>query len=191
MRDFEQQLLTWTGTINLISKHTYRDIWRRHILDSAQLSALIDIEPRTWIDLGSGGGLPGIVTAILAKERWPTTTVHLVESDSRKAAFLKLMVVRYNLSAHIVQNRAERLAPMNASVLSARAFAPLEVLVGFAHRLLVPDGVAVFPKGRTHREEIDTARRRWRFKSIEKPSIIDPESRILLISEIEAGKGSL
>jgi 16S rRNA (guanine527-N7)-methyltransferase len=189
LRDFEQQILKWTRSINLISQSTTQEVWTRHIIDSLQLMDIVPPEPRTWLDLGSGGGLPGIVVGIVARERWPMTRLTLVESDTRKAAFLKLMLKRYDLQGDVRQERAEHLGQFDASVLSARAFAPLDGLIQLGQVLMAPDGVGVFPKGRSFRDEIDKARERWRFKLVEKTSIIDPDSRILVVSEIEPEKG--
>lgn len=189
LRDFESQIEKWSRSINLVSKTTYADIWSRHILDSAQLFHFSREHTGLWLDLGSGGGLPGLVIAILLKDQQRNIDIELVESDARKAAFLKIMASRYDLSVTITNARLETLERRNATIVSARAFAPLKDLIGHAFKHLSHSGTAIFPKGRGAKEEIAAANRRWAFKCVEEPSIIDPEGKILLVSEIQPVEG--
>jgi 16S rRNA (guanine527-N7)-methyltransferase len=173
----------WTPKINLIAPSTRDRLWQRHIEDSAQLFALA---PRAghWADLGSGGGLPGIVVAIIALERTPEMRFTLVESDKRKAAFCRTALRELDLNATVACERIEKLPPLNADVVSARALAPLDRLLWLASPHLKPDGTALFLKGANHDSEIKEALASWR-ASVEKiPSRTDPKGVILKVGDI-------
>lgn len=190
LTDFEQALLKWSPKINLVAKATYADAWSRHILDSAQLLPLSPDSFGTWCDLGSGGGLPGLVIAILAAETAPTARVTLVESDVRKAAFLTMTSAQLGLSTRILRKRIEEVAPIGAEVVSARALAPLPLLLGYCHTHLAPDGIALLPKGRTLAQEVEAARQSWHFDLQTQPSRLDPQSAILTIRNLRPTDGT-
>lgn len=175
----------WNPAINLVAKSTLAELWRRHILDSAQLLALAPPGARLWADLGSGGGFPGLVVAILAADTAPDLRLTLVESDRRKAAFLETVLRETGISATVAAERIEDLAPLEADIVSARALAPLPALLGHAHRHLAPGGIALFPKGARHRGEIAESLERWRFSVQKHPSRTDPDAVILSIGDIE------
>lgn len=173
----------WNRTINLVSKSTIRQIWQRHILDSIQIfnhGSTASI----WADLGSGGGFPGLVVAILAKEKAPDMRVVLVESDQRKAAFLRHASRTLGLNAEILSERIEAIAPLMADVVSARALASLPQLCNFATYHLTAGGRGVFLKGRSAAIEIDAAQKDWRFTLESYTSITDPESSVLVLQGI-------
>ncbi len=175
----------WNPAINLISKSGIAQIWDRHIIDSAQLILQIPVQFDQWCDLGSGGGFPGIVLAILAKELRPETQMILVESDRRKSVFLSEAARLLDISVAVKTQRIEDLAPQNVDVLTARALAPLSSLCGYAHRHLKPDGVAIFPKGATAAREIEDARKLWRFDCDMMRSHTDPESLVLAVKGLQ------
>jgi 16S rRNA (guanine527-N7)-methyltransferase len=181
---FSALVARWTPRINLIAPSTLAQIGSRHIADSAQLLPLATPDWTHWADLGSGAGFPGIVIAILARHRSPSPRITLVESDQRKAAFLRAAVQDLGLSTRVQAERAETLAPLGADVLSARALAPLAGLLPLAQRHLALGGRALFPKGRRAEDEIATARTAWRFDLISHPSHTDPQARILQIEGI-------
>ncbi|MGL4525362.1 MAG: 16S rRNA (guanine(527)-N(7))-methyltransferase RsmG [Aestuariivirga sp.] len=178
-------LQKWNPAINLIAKSTLGEIWDRHIVDSAQLAKFLSDNPAKWLDLGSGGGLPGLVLAILAREMSPDTSFHLVESDQRKATFLRQASRELDLPVTVHAARIEALAPMDADVVSARALAPLAALCGFAQRHLREGGIAVFPKGASYESEVDEARASWRFHIEELESMTNKDARLLKLSAIE------
>ena len=184
LRSFMDHLVKWTGTINLIAPSTIGSAWDRHIIDSTQIFALIPSDARALLDLGSGGGLPGIVIAIMATERRPDLAITLVESDQRKAAFLRSMIREFDLNAKVLVQRIETMSDLQADVVTARALAPLDVLLSFAHRLLHDQGTAIFLKGRSHAAEVEAARSHWTFDLTETVSRTDPDSRILHIESI-------
>ncbi|MCC6863223.1 MAG: class I SAM-dependent methyltransferase, partial [Rhodobacteraceae bacterium] len=116
-----------------------------------------------WVDLGSGGGFPGLVIAILSRELCPAAKVTLVEADLRKATFLREAIRFLDLTACVITERIEHLSQMNADILSARALAPFNLLCGFADRHLAEGGFALFPKGAGWRSEVEIARKHWNF----------------------------
>ena len=177
-------LTTWTKKINLISASSVPDIWTRHISDSAQLYQLAPKDWRVWADLGSGGGLPGLVIAILGVE-CPTREVVLVESDARKSAFLRTAIRETGVNARVVQSRIEILAPLAADVLSARALASLTDLLAYTQRHLSAGGVAFFPKGQKAQLELDEALERWTFACEKHPSKTDASGVILSIGDVK------
>lgn len=174
----------WTQRINLVSAASAGDLWSRHVIDSAQLYPLAKSGWTHWADLGSGGGFPGIVVAIIARHDRPTSRMTLMESDQRKAAFLRTAIRDFDLNAVVICDRAESIDPLNADVVSARAFGPLAVLLSLAKRHLGPGGLAILPKGRRYGTEIDEARVAWDFDVVTRQSVTDPEGQILLIERI-------
>lgn len=184
LKAFESLVLRWNAAINLVSKGATRDLWNRHIADSAQLFTLCPREADSWADLGSGGGFPGIVVAILAKELKPGLQVTLVESDLRKATFLRQAAQALALDVSVVSQRIESLSPLYSDVLSARALAPLSNLLGFAELHLKSSGVAIFPKGLRHQEELAQAQGVWDFDVDTRPSLSDGDAALLVIRNI-------
>lgn len=177
-------LTTWNSRINLVSQATVSEVWCRHIEDSAQLFAMAPPEAGHWVDLGTGGGFPGLIIAILAKEQNPQLQVCLVESDRRKCAFLAVAAQAAGVAPTIHARRAEDLAPMKADVVSARALAPLSRLLPLAARHLAPAGRALFPKGAHVDAELQATLESWRFKVQKIPSRTDPTGVILAIEDI-------
>lgn len=174
----------WNPAINLISKSGIPEIWDRHIIDSAQLFLQMPAQAGQWCDLGSGGGFPGIVLAILAKELRPATQMILVEADRRKSVFLAEAARLLDVDVKVKTQRIEDLKPQNADVLTARALAPLSDLCGYAYRHLKPEGVAIFPKGTAAQREIESAQKLWRFDYTVAQSHTDPAALVLTVRGI-------
>jgi 16S rRNA (guanine527-N7)-methyltransferase len=187
---FRDRLLRWTRQINLIAPATTPQAWTRHIVDSAQLFPLAPRNADSWCDLGSGGGLPGIVVAIIAREYVPVRRHLLVESDRRKAAFLIQVSRELGLNCTVMPQRAENAAPACADVVSARALAPMAELLPMVARHLAPGGCALLPKGRAWATEVDAAHRMWEFALEEIDSVTDPDARILRLTELKARQPS-
>lgn len=181
---YESLVRKWNPRINLVSPGSLDLLWTRHFADSAQLFHLAPPSATHWADLGSGGGFPGLVIAILAAEARPGLRITLVESDQRKAAFLAAAARALDISVDILAHRIEALAPLCAEVISARALAPLDTLLGYAERHVVPGGVALFPKGATVGAEIARALEHWRFSYQKEPSKTDAQGVILIIGGI-------
>ncbi|CAA9267698.1 MAG: 16S rRNA (guanine(527)-N(7))-methyltransferase [uncultured Craurococcus sp.] len=180
LRDYLSLLLRWNTRINLIARAEAEVAWARHILDSAQLAPLLPAEPGPLVDLGSGAGFPGLVLALLSGR-----DTHLVESDRRKCAFLQEAARLLGLTGVTIHpSRIEAARLPLAAIVSARALAPLPTLLGHAHRILSPGGIALFPKGRTATEELTAAAADWTMRIERFPSRTDPDSTILRLSEI-------
>ncbi len=179
LRHYARLLERWTQKVNLVAPTTVDTLWTRHILDSAQLFALAPGKPRLWLDLGAGGGLPGLVCAILAADISPATGFVLVESDRRKCVFLATCLRELALTATILPERIEHLPGQNADVISARALAPLSQLISLAAPHAADGAVCLLPKGARYAEEIGAARHHWRFTVEVHPSITDAAARIL------------
>ncbi|SEK74780.1 16S rRNA (guanine(527)-N(7))-methyltransferase RsmG [Roseovarius nanhaiticus] len=182
LRAFEQIVKKWTPKINLVSRDSAYDIWGRHIADSVQLFEAVSPDRHTWVDLGSGGGFPGVVVAILA--HGSDTEVTMVESDGRKCAFLRAALRETGVDATVLNQRIEQVEPQNADVVSARALADLTTLLGYAERHLTQGGTAVFAKGAMWPQEVEAARSQWNFDLEAVKSKLVPEAAILKISGV-------
>lgn len=184
LRRFANLFADYASHTNLVARSTLPEIWERHILDSAQL-ILLKPGARRWLDLGSGGGFPGIVTAILLKDK-ADAHVDLVESTGKKAAFLRYAVNELQLPASIWNERIEAMGdrlPLPEFV-SARALAPLPKLLLWASPWLEKGAAGLFHKGRSFAEEIAESRAHWRFDVIKHASLTDSESAVLEIREV-------
>ena len=169
----------WNRTINLIARGDEPLIWERHVRDSLNLLPHLPLGFTRAIDLGSGGGFPGLVLAIATGRPFA-----LVESDQRKAAFLREAARATHAPATVHAVRAEASGLTPAPLITARALAPLTTLLAWAEPLLLPDGACVFPKGRTAEQELTAAQTQWHMRVEQWPSALDPFARILRLSEI-------
>ena len=174
----------WNPRINLVSRSSIAHLRDRHFEDSAQLYALASHPVDHWADLGSGGGFPGLVIAILAQETGSPARVTLVESDARKSAFLRTVIRETGVAATVRTERVEATHPLNADILSARALADLSTLLGFAAHHLAPTGTALFPKGATWRQEAVEAQSKWQFSYEVVTSETDPAAVILRVTGV-------
>ena len=170
----------WTAKINLVSRASLADAWTRHFADSLQLLDLAPLGSGSWVDLGSGAGFPGLVVAIAR----PEVRVVLVESDTRKAVFLREVAAATGASPIIHEARIEALAPLGAAILSARALAPMGTLLAHAEKHRAPGGICLFPKGEAVHKEIREAERGWRFDYRIHPSRTDPQAAIVEIGAL-------
>lgn len=187
---YEALLQKWQKSINLVSNASLPDLWRRHMLDSAQLVSLAPESTRRWIDLGSGGGFPGLVIAILLRER-PGFHMHLVESDQRKCVFLREVarVTEAPVTVHAARIEAFAKGAEPADVVSARALAPLDRLFGWAAPLFGPDTIGLFLKGQGVRDELTLARESWIFDAELSPSQSDPQGSVLKVRGLHGPDG--
>ena len=163
LRLYQALVEKWNPHINLVARSTLADFQARHVADSAFLMLHAPENPGIWADFGAGGGLPGLVAATIAEARGWQTRFILVESDARKATFLREAARQMGLAVDVRAERVEALSPLGANVVSARALAALDVLCGLALRHLAPDGLCLFPKGETFAEEVAAARKSWQF----------------------------
>jgi 16S rRNA (guanine527-N7)-methyltransferase len=180
---FATLFLKWAGTTNLVAPSTLRDLWTRHIADSLQIYQLSP-KPQVWVDLGSGGGFPGVITAICLAEAgagW----VHLVESNNKKAAFLRTALQETGARGSVHAARIETAPKLieNCDRISARALADLDSLCGMIEpwSLRNPDLVSYLHKGRDYRREVEVSRRRWNLDLVEHASVVEEDSVILEI----------
>lgn len=175
LQRYAELLRKWNPAINLIAPNTVADLEYRHIEDSLQLAELVR-EPGEWLDIGSGGGLPGIVSAIVHPD-WPVT---LVDSDRRKVTFLQTCIRELELPhCQAVVSRIEALPPASARHLSARALAPLDRLMPYLERHLGDQGTAWLMKGRNWRAELDQLGGDIAYNVTVHPSKTDPDAAII------------
>jgi len=182
--DFEQTFRRWGAQLNLVAASQLHMLWERHILDSAQLLKLIP-ENVSVLDLGSGGGFPGLVLGILAAERG-TMTVQMVESSRKKAGFLQAMIGQYALPARVQASRIDQAVGLvsQPDLVTARALAPLPGLLQLASPWLANGAAALFHKGRDYRREVKESFNDWAFDLVEHESVIDAESVILEVRSL-------
>ncbi|HVX37162.1 MAG TPA: 16S rRNA (guanine(527)-N(7))-methyltransferase RsmG [Hyphomicrobium sp.] len=185
---YAQLLGRWQKTINLVAPSTMGDIWHRHFADSAQLWRFRPENARTWLDIGSGAGFPGLVLAILGAERQATHHI-LVESDARKAAFLREVVRTTGITVDIlcmrIENSETRANVKTVDCLTARALAPLPRLLEIAAPYFTSSTLGLFLKGRDVVAEIEQAARGWQFDYELKPSITDEDARVVLLKVLK------
>lgn len=183
----------WGRVQDLVAPSTLGDIWHRHIADSAQLLPLAPATAVNWVDLGSGAGFPGMVLAILAKDR-PGFRLKLIESSNRKCSFLREVARRTGAPVDILCMRIEELAThhtvAHSEVVTARALAPLGKLLELARPLLADTTLALFMKGRDAAKDIEAARRQWRFQVQTTASRTSPDGRIVEIRHLGTLEGA-
>lgn len=192
--EYAALLTKWTAAINLVSPRSLEDLWRRHFLDSAQLRAYLPEQPgpaeRVILDVGAGAGFPGLVLALLGCGQ-----VHLVESDQRKAQFLREAVRVTGARAEVHPIRIEALDLPPVDVVTCRAFAPLPRILDLTERFLRPQNekkqpIGLFLKGRRADEELTEAGKKWRLQLERFESETDPEGSILRLKLLSLGDGA-
>ncbi|MBI4723848.1 MAG: 16S rRNA (guanine(527)-N(7))-methyltransferase RsmG [Rhodomicrobium sp.] len=185
LKIYERLLIQWQKAVNLVAPATIPQIWQRHFADSAQLIALAP-HAKIWVDLGSGGGFPGLAIAIMLANQ-KECTVHLIESNSRKCAFLSEVARQTGAPARVHNARIADVAASGAvpaaDVVTARALAPLDALLELALPFFGNASAGLFLKGREAGVEIADARKRWVFDLKIHPSISDAEGQILEIGK--------
>jgi 16S rRNA (guanine527-N7)-methyltransferase len=180
LRAYADLLVKWQAKINLVGASTLPDLWRRHMLDSAQLIPLIPTEARTIVDLGSGAGFPGLVLAILG-----SAEVHLVEADTRKCAFLREAIRLTGARAKVHNTRIENLVlPDPVDVITARALATVSILLQYGQGFLRPSTICLFLKGRSVQDELTDSQKIWNMGAQTIPSLTDASGVILRLERI-------
>jgi 16S rRNA (guanine527-N7)-methyltransferase len=174
----------WQKAINLIGKATVEDIWIRHILDSAQMVPLIPRQAKKLVDLGSGGGFPGLVLAALR----PELAVTLIEADARKGAFLGEAGRRMGLKNQpkVVVSRIEAAPPTEAEIITARAVAPLGQLLAWAAPHRTDTAICLFHKGKGWQAELAEAMKDWEIQSQPFSSVTERDAVLLRINQFAA-----
>jgi len=210
---YEKLLAQWQKAVNLVAAGTLDRVWHRHFADSAQLVPLAPAGTSSWIDLGSGAGFPGLVAAILLADQAyglpsplrggvggggnhdgkdlgsPPTHITLIESDTRKCAFLREVARHTGIAVEILSTRVESVRiQVNLAlpaVISARAVAPLDQLLALAAPLSPPGAVGLFLKGKEAFKELRNAEKTWKFDVELVPSVTDRHGRVVVISNLE------
>jgi 16S rRNA (guanine527-N7)-methyltransferase len=178
LETYAELLRRWSARINLVGRDTLGDLWRRHILDSAQLMRLVPNQAAGLVDLGSGAGLPGLILAILG-----VTGVELIEADRRKCAFLGEAARITGTAIRVHPCRIEAVPRHPVAVVTARACAPLDRLLALAQRFLGPGSRCLFLKGERVAAELTAARRNWTMTASLHPSHSDPRGVILCLDQ--------
>lgn len=181
LQTYVDLLRRWQKAINLVSRDSLTDVWRRHVWDSAQLMPHISDPAAPILDIGSGAGFPGLILAILGAEN-----VTLVDSDARKGSFLREAARQTGAPATVLTGRAEAMADKidPPAIVTARAVASLPLLLDTIKLYITPNTVCFFYKGRQADAEIEAARREWRFAVSRIPSQTDASGVILKLEDI-------
>jgi len=174
----------WNPAINLVSKSTLDEAWSRHFIDSVQVFKHAPKNWTHWADLGSGGGFPGAVIAILAAEFAPESRITLVESDQRKSAFLRTVLRETEVDGQVIAQRIELAIPLSADVISARALADLSRLFEFVEHHQAQNTTCLFPKGANWEKEVKTAQESWSFDWSPITSETDAQAVVLKIGDV-------
>ena len=177
---YVELLVQWNPKINLVAPNTIPEVWTRHVLDSLQITHLGE-ESSKWVDIGSGGGFPGLIVACM----YPDKDLVLVESDTRKCLFMRTVIRECKLSARVMNHRIEELEPQSADVVSARALASLPSLFTLAKPHLSSEGQCLFMKGANRKLEVEAARKDWTFDVEEVQSLTSREGAILRIKGLK------
>jgi 16S rRNA (guanine527-N7)-methyltransferase len=183
LRAYEALIRKWNPSINLVAKSTLSDVWNRHIIDSAQVYAAASGEKSSiWTDMGSGGGLPGIVIATLTQGEDQQTNVTMVESEKRKSVFLRTAIRELGLSnAEVINERIEGAQISISDIVSARALAPLTDLFTLSQGFADQNTTFLFQKGKNWASEIEVAQNHWSFEYDAIKSETDSNAVILKI----------
>ena len=179
LREFVHLLLRWQRSFNLVGSSTVVDIWRRHILDSAQIYQYLK-PSGCLVDLGSGAGFPGMVLAIMGHP-----AVKLIESNGKKCAFLRNAAQTLDINAEVIQCRIEDHKPTKrAAYITSRALAPLEKLLNYSEPIISPHGKCIFMKGTNVVSELTKAKKIWNMDVQKHVSMSSPRGVVLEISEL-------
>ena len=172
-------LQAWQKKINLVSRETVDSIWERHVWDSAQLACSLPDKKASITDLGSGAGLPGVVLSVLGY-----SNLTLVESNSKKTAFLKAVKRKLGLSYEVAESRIEDMDNREVDVIVSRALASLDLLLTYSEKFISSETRLVFLKGKGFQKEITEAEKKWVFHVETKQSITSEEGRVLILSGV-------
>ncbi len=189
LKTYEASLHKWQNKFNLVSNASLENAWQRHFEDSVQLFKFIPTSARIMLDFGSGAGFPALVLAIMAQEKLPQLKVKLIESIKKKTLYLNTVKELCQLNVDVVNDRIENLPAQKVDVITSRAMCNLNDLLKYSLRFITKQTLMIFPKGRSYQEELDEARRNWKFDCrIEKNEVSD-DGVILLINHLSSIKG--
>lgn len=182
---YESLFFKWSKAINLAAPSTLQEFWLRHVVDSAQIASLQKLSGK-WVDIGSGGGLPGLILAIFLTEAG-AEPIHLVESNGKKAAFLRTALTETGAKGNVINQRVGDAVAKIGEVdyVTARALASLSDLLAMSENWMAHGATGLFHKGREFQREIEEARGGWDFDLIEHASVVESDSVILEISNLK------
>ena len=184
LKAYEASLNEWQQKLNLVSKNSLAEAWKRHFADSAQLFSYIPKDAKVLLDFGSGAGFPGMVLAIMAKEKTPYLKVRLIESIGKKTLYLKHVAEICDVRVEILNQRIETLPPQKADVITSRAMASLDQLLKYTYRFCKKNTVCIFPKGRSYADEITESQKHWTFDCRIEKNRESSEGVILIITDL-------
>jgi 16S rRNA (guanine527-N7)-methyltransferase len=182
---YHDLLLRWQSKVNLISPDTIEQAWHRHFLDALQLLPMIENLNAKIVDLGSGGGFPGMVIAIAG-----AGNMHLVESDTKKILFLREVARITDTTITLHHARIEDAPTQNADIITSRACSPLATLLQLASHYVSHETICLFHKGKNYSKEIEDALVDWEFNIATTPSVTDTQSAILKLTSIRKRQGA-
>jgi 16S rRNA (guanine527-N7)-methyltransferase len=185
LEGYEALLRKWAPQINLIGPSTLNHFWKRHVLDCAQLLPLAKPSIKTLADFGTGAGLPGLILARLMKDRAPDAKAVLVELSGKRCGFLREAARTLGVSVSIIQEKIELTPPVEVDLVTARAFAPLNKLLGYAYPWSKLGAELIFLKGEDVQREIDEASTNWAFRSRVTKSITDSRGCLLEVFDLK------
>ena len=186
LKKYEKYLIKSNKTLNLIGKSTVNQIWIRHFLDSSQVIDFIDKNEKNLIDLGSGAGFPGLITAILAKDRNIPLNVKLIEKSPRKVSFLKEIIKRLNLKVQVLHlNVLEYSTRLEADLIIARAFKPLKIILQILDKNTENWKKVFLFLGKTGQDELLQASKSWDIKYKQRMSVTSSDSVVIEINKLK------
>ena len=182
--EYESLLSKWNKKINLVSKTTLVDIWNRHFLDSGQILNYVNASGKIWVDVGAGAGFPGLVVALLLRDRKINCDLTLVEKNTKKVFFLNEVIRNLNLKVKVVNNCIDCIEPLNADILTARAFSELKDLIQIANQHRKEKGICLFLKGQNYKLELDKTLNYWFFDYDVFDSLSNSSGKIIRVKKI-------
>ena len=182
--EYQTLLAKWNKKINLVSKNTLANLWERHFLDSGQIINHVDASGKRWVDVGAGAGFPGLVVALLLRDRKIDCDMILVEKNTKKVFFLNEVIRKLNLNVKVVNKNVESIESLNADILTARAFSELKNLVELALFHRKERGVCLFLKGENYRFELDKTLNYWFFDYDVFDSLSNSSGKIIRVKKI-------
>ena len=181
---FLKILKEWNQKFNIVGNSTLKNPLKSHIIDSIQTTTFIKNKMSKIIDLGTGGGLPGIVLSIVGYEK-----ITLIDSNSKKINFINHVIKELNLNAKTINSRIENIKNSNFTFIVSRALARLEMLISYSSRLSNPSTTLIFHKGENYLKELNDAKKFWVFNHQMAQSISDERGKILIIKNFRKKHG--
>jgi len=184
LKTYEASLNEWQNKMNLVSKNSLPDAWNRHFADSMQLFNLLPQDAEIVYDFGSGAGFPGMVLAVMSKEKTPYLKFKLVESIGKKTLYLKHVKEITGANVDVINERIEKIKPEIADAITSRAMCSLNELLKYSRPFCSKKTKMIFLKGRNYKEELQIAQKEWKFKLEILPNQESSDGVILIITDL-------